>query len=103
VACLADFGIDAGVVDLAAAVLRQMSVWYHHAAADGGELISAWRARALPWWGRQVETRAGDEMLRGRAVDVDESGALILELPGGRMVPLHAGEVREVRGGPPAR
>ena len=61
--------------------------------------MAAWRARALPWWGREVEARSGDEVIRGRAVDVHDSGALVLALADGTRFLLHAGEVREVRPG----
>lgn len=103
-ACLADFGPPPEAVDVAAAVLARVRVWYHRLAAGGGEVVAAWRARALPWWGRHVEARSGTEVVRGRAVDVDESGALVLLLDDGTRSLLHAGDVREVRidGGPAA-
>jgi biotin-(acetyl-CoA carboxylase) ligase len=51
-----------------------------------------------------VEAKSGDEVLRGRAIDVHESGALVLLLDDGATRLLHAGEVREVRAdGPPLR
>jgi BirA family biotin operon repressor/biotin-[acetyl-CoA-carboxylase] ligase len=100
VACLADFGPAPALDALAGAVLARMRVWYHRVAADGGELMAAWRARALPWWGATVEAKSGDQVLRGRAVDVDESGALILRRDDGATQLLYAGDVREVRPGP---
>jgi len=103
-ACLADFVSAPEVAPVAGAVLARMSVWYHRLAAGGsGEMMAAWRARALPWWGRHVEARSGDEVRRGRAIDVHESGALILLLDDGTTSLLHAGEVRELRPGPPSR
>jgi BirA family transcriptional regulator, biotin operon repressor / biotin---[acetyl-CoA-carboxylase] ligase len=102
-ACLADFVAAPDVAEVAAAVLSRMRVWYHRlAAGGGGEMMAVWRARALPWWGRHVEARSGDEVLRGRAIDVDESGALILLLDDGTTSLLHAGEVRELRPGSPS-
>jgi BirA family biotin operon repressor/biotin-[acetyl-CoA-carboxylase] ligase len=99
--CLAEFVAAPDVADVAAAVLSRMRVWYHRlAAGEGGAMIAAWRARALPWWGRYVEARSGDEVLRGRAIDVHESGALILLLDDGTTSLLHAGEVRELRPDP---
>jgi BirA family biotin operon repressor/biotin-[acetyl-CoA-carboxylase] ligase len=97
-ACLADFGAAPHVAGVAAAVLTRIRVWYHRlAAGGGGEMMAAWRARALPWWGRHVEAKSGDEVLRGRAIDVHDSGALILLLDDGTTSLLHAGEVRELR------
>ena len=97
-ACLSDFGAAPAVVEVAAAVLARMRVWYPRLAAGReGEMLAAWRARALPWWGRQVEARSGDEILRGRAIDVHDSGALVLLLDDGTTSLLRAGEVRELR------
>ncbi|PYQ55559.1 MAG: biotin--[acetyl-CoA-carboxylase] ligase [Acidobacteria bacterium] len=89
-------GVDRLVV--AAAVLARLRVWYHALARDGPRVVqAAWRARALPWWGRAVEARSGERHLRGIARDLDEGGALILELEDGTRAVLHSGEVREVR------
>jgi BirA family biotin operon repressor/biotin-[acetyl-CoA-carboxylase] ligase len=86
---------------VAAAVLRRLTVWYHALAHDRvGAVAAAWRARALPWWGRTVEALSGERRLRGVARDLDEGGALILDLEDGTRAVLHSGEVREVR---PAR
>ena len=83
---------------LAAAVLVRLGVWYHALARGGPEVVqAAWRARALPWWGRPVEARSGARRLRGIARGLDEGGALILELEDGTRAVLHSGEVREVR------
>ena len=102
-ACLRDLGVASGVEEVAAAVLSRIRVWYHrHAAGEGGAVVAAWRSRALPWWGRHVEARSGDEVLRGRAIDVDDTGALVLLLDDGTRSLVHSGEVREVRPASPA-
>ena len=89
-------GVDRLVV--AAAVLARLRVWYHALARDGPRVVqAAWRTRALPWWGRAVEARSGERHLRGIARDLDEGGALILELEDGTRAVLHSGEVHEVR------
>jgi BirA family biotin operon repressor/biotin-[acetyl-CoA-carboxylase] ligase len=96
-ASLADFVGAPDPDAVAAAVLSRIRVWYHRLAAGAeGEMMAAWRARAVPW-GRDVEARSGDEVVRGRAIDVHDSGALVLLLPDGATVLLHAGEVRELR------
>jgi biotin-(acetyl-CoA carboxylase) ligase len=59
--------------------------------------VEAWRARALPWWGRLVEARTAEGVMRGRAAGVDASGALVLELDGGTRALVHSGDVSEVR------
>jgi BirA family biotin operon repressor/biotin-[acetyl-CoA-carboxylase] ligase len=89
-------GVDRLAV--AAGVLARLRVWYHALTRDGPRVVqSAWRARSLPWWGRMVEARSGERHLRGIARDLDEGGALILELEDGTRAVLHSGEVREVR------
>jgi BirA family biotin operon repressor/biotin-[acetyl-CoA-carboxylase] ligase len=96
-ACLAEFDRARDAVAVAAAVLGRIRVWYHRLAAGGGDVIAAWRARALPWWGRRVEARSGNGVVGGVAEGVDEDGALILRLDDGTRAVLHSGEVREVR------
>jgi BirA family transcriptional regulator, biotin operon repressor / biotin---[acetyl-CoA-carboxylase] ligase len=86
---------------VAAAVLVRLRVWYDAIVAEGPRVVhSAWRARAVPWWGRTVEARAGERRVRGIARDLDEDGGLVLELEDGTRAVLHSGEVHEVR---PAR
>jgi BirA family biotin operon repressor/biotin-[acetyl-CoA-carboxylase] ligase len=86
---------------VAAAVLARLAVWYHALAREGPTVVqAAWRERAVDWWGRAVEARSGDRLLRGIARDLDVDGALVLELADGTRARLHSGEVREVR---PAR
>jgi biotin-(acetyl-CoA carboxylase) ligase len=60
-------------------------------------VVSAWRTRCLPWWGRVVEARSGEELLRGIALDVDERGALLLAREDGSQVAVLSGEVQELR------
>ncbi len=85
-------------VGLAAAVLARLSVWYHALDREGPRVVqAAWRTRSVPWWGRVVEAQSGDRRLRGIARDLDERGALILELEDGSRALLHSGEVHEVR------
>jgi BirA family biotin operon repressor/biotin-[acetyl-CoA-carboxylase] ligase len=83
---------------VAAAVLARLTVWYHALAREGPQVVqAAWRARAVPWWGRAVEAQSGGRRVRGIARDLDEGGALILELEDGTRAVLHSGEVREIR------
>jgi BirA family transcriptional regulator, biotin operon repressor / biotin---[acetyl-CoA-carboxylase] ligase len=85
-------------LDVAAAVL--VHVYDRHAELQSGaaaRLLEAWRARSVAWWGRAVEVVSGEQALRGVAVDVDASGALVLELPDGRRQLVVAGEARELR------
>jgi BirA family biotin operon repressor/biotin-[acetyl-CoA-carboxylase] ligase len=94
----AETGRDEDLVALLASVLACLWAWYDRLAAHGpARVVSAWRTRCLPWWGRVVEARAGDELLRGIALDVDERGALLLAREDGSQVAVLSGEVQELR------
>ena len=92
-------GLDPPSPDTAAAaVLDRLAVWYHAFATVGGEPVcAAWRALAVDWWGRPVQAGSGGASVRGIARDIDERGALVLEVDGGRRVTVMSGEVREIR------
>jgi BirA family biotin operon repressor/biotin-[acetyl-CoA-carboxylase] ligase len=84
--------------EAAAQALGRVAVWYHTLARDGAAaVLAAWRARSVPWWGRPVEVRAGQGVVRGVARGVDERGALLLDLEGGTRAVLLSGEARELR------
>ena len=80
--------------EMAAAVLGRVAVWYHR-LTDGGpsQVVSAWRERALPWWGRRVLAFSGQGQIEGRAIGIDDEGGLVLELDGGARMTLRSGEV----------
>jgi BirA family biotin operon repressor/biotin-[acetyl-CoA-carboxylase] ligase len=91
-------GQDADVIAVIASVLGRLTVWYHALAVRGSAaVVAAWRARALPWWGRVVEARSGHELLRGVALGVDERGALLIEREDGIRLTVLSAEVRELR------
>ena len=92
------------VADVGAAVLLRLRVWYDRLAREGrAPVLAAWKARAVPWWGRSVEARSGGSVLRGTVRDLDERGALLLDLEDGRRVAVFSGEISELRtiGGSP--
>jgi BirA family biotin operon repressor/biotin-[acetyl-CoA-carboxylase] ligase len=82
---------------LAAAVLARLTVWYDAVRKRRASVVAAWRERSVPWWGQPVEVAAGDRMLRGLARDVDERGALLLELENGGVATVLAGDARALR------
>lgn len=91
-------GASPGVLDVAAALLVRL----HDRYADlesGSEraLLDAWRARAVPWWGRPVEVVSGGQVVRGIAVEIDPAGGLILRVPNGGHETILTGEARELR------
>jgi len=84
--------------EAAAETLARVAVWYHALAREGAApVLAAWRARSVPWWGRPVEVRAGQSVIRGVARGVDERGALLLDLESGSRAALLSGEARELR------
>lgn len=80
---------------LAAAVMASLRVWYDALAAPQA-VVEAWRRRALPWWGERVEVRTGAGVVRGRLLEVDGDGALVLAAAEGRRR-LLSGEVVRLR------
>lgn len=84
--------------EAAAETLARVAVWYHALAREGAAaVLAAWRARSVPWWGRPVEVRSGEGLVRGVARGVDERGALLLDLEGGAQATLLSGDARELR------
>ena len=93
-----DGGPGVDVLALGAAVLARLTVWYDRLAQGGAPMVlDAWRARAVPWWGRTVEALSGTVEVSGILRGLDPSGGLVLEHPDGRETVLRSGEVREVR------
>jgi BirA family biotin operon repressor/biotin-[acetyl-CoA-carboxylase] ligase len=92
----AEGAADAPVADVAAAVLERLGVWYDALGAGPGRVVSAWRSRAAPWWGDAVEVRTGTGGFEGRLIEVDDDGALVVEIDG-RPRRLLSGEVRRLR------
>jgi BirA family biotin operon repressor/biotin-[acetyl-CoA-carboxylase] ligase len=82
---------------VAAAVLSRLGVWYDALDASPARVVSAWRDRAVAWWGQRVDVRLGSESFSGRLVGIDEDGALILVTDSGQMRRVLSGEVLRVR------
>jgi BirA family biotin operon repressor/biotin-[acetyl-CoA-carboxylase] ligase len=58
-------------------------------------ILSAWRRRAPHLWSAWIEWESADGIVRGRAEDIDDQGALLVRV-GGRMERVIAGQVRWV-------
>lgn len=94
-------GRDPGPLAAAAGVLTRLAVCYDRLTRGGAaELLPAWKALALPWWGRRVQVRSGGRLLTGLAEDVDARGALVLRGDDGARLTVLAGDARELRPGP---
>ncbi len=83
--------------EAAAAVLARLTVWYDALRAEPPSVLRAWRACAVPWWGRRVELRSGGSVIRGVAEDVDPAGALLLTLEDGSRKTVVSGDATGVR------
>lgn len=73
--------------------LRQLEIYYEMLQEGKFNLIlEEWRGLA-PFLGEEIEVRSLKERVRGKAIDVDEDGALILELQDGTRCKVLSGEV----------
>jgi len=85
-------GVDRGV--LLAEYLCALAARYRDLLDRRGDaVVHAWRARAASVLGRRVEWEAGGATRDGVALDIDDTGALVVRTSAGA-VRLAAGEVR---------
>jgi BirA family biotin operon repressor/biotin-[acetyl-CoA-carboxylase] ligase len=93
-------GRPAEPLEVGASVLARLAVWYH-SLQDGRHesVLQAWRARSVPWWGRNIEIRTEGGVVRGLLDGVDSAGALLLRSVDGPQVRVVSGE--DVRLSPP--
>lgn len=86
-------GSDVGPEDFAGWLLARYGYWYNRWQAEGfAPVRAAWLARAQGL-GQPVVVRLPDRELHGRFAALDDSGALLLELPDGRVQTVTAGDV----------
>ncbi|HET7293750.1 MAG TPA: biotin--[acetyl-CoA-carboxylase] ligase [Vicinamibacteria bacterium] len=94
---LRETGRAPSVDEAAAAVLAGLLQAARGVASRGrAAVVAAWRARAADWWGREVEVSSGGARVAGRALGVDDAGALLLESGSGTIRVL-SGEARALR------
>ncbi|MBW1990800.1 MAG: biotin--[acetyl-CoA-carboxylase] ligase [Deltaproteobacteria bacterium] len=61
-------------------------------ARDFPAILREWREHNVTL-GQEVQVRQGDRLICGRAVEVDEEGALLVEQPAGRLIRVVSGEI----------
>jgi BirA family biotin operon repressor/biotin-[acetyl-CoA-carboxylase] ligase len=88
---------DVDPASVAAPVLARLALCYDALRSRPGDVLAAWRARAVRWWGQEVEARTGGGLMRGRLADLDDEGALVIEVEGGVRRRLLSGEVARLR------
>jgi len=80
-----------------ASVIDALSQWFDRFMAEGGGPVAlAWRERSATL-GRSVRVVTSRDTLSGTARDIDEDGALLLELPGGKIRAISSGDVELLR------
>ena len=80
-------------VDLLEAFARHFLTWINRWLEDGFAPIRETWLRHAHGLGEAIEVRLPGETLSGRFRDLDDSGALLLELADGRIRPIAAGDV----------
>ncbi|MEE8188855.1 MAG: biotin--[acetyl-CoA-carboxylase] ligase [Kiloniellales bacterium] len=84
---------EVGEVELLDAFSRYLLSWINRWLDDGfAPVRHAWRNHAFRL-GEEIEVRLPKETLTGTFKDLDESGALLLDLPGGELRRISAGDV----------
>ena len=90
---LAAHGASVEAKDLAREVIARVDHWLGRLASAGfGELRDAWLARA-EGLGQMITVNLPDGSFRGRFLDLDAAGALIVERPDGGRRAIVSGEV----------
>ncbi len=79
--------------DLAAALYNSMDRWYQVFREGNCERILAHGRQRSATLGQSVDVLAGEERWRGRAVDLDADGALLVQEEGGAVRRVQAGDV----------
>ncbi len=69
-------------VEVLVSLLRRVESRLKEVAAGQIDLRAEWRPRCL-LTGRSIEVLAGDSMIAGRCLGIDQDGALVLETPNG--------------------
>lgn len=85
-------GFDLAREEVLAAFCNHFESLYEEALSGSRRPFEAWRAR-LVTLGKTVVANGFGAPVRGRAVDVDEDGTLVLEVEPGRRVRIEAGDV----------
>lgn len=89
-------GDDVDRWDVLADLLRSLEAWLADLSHDPSRLLATYRARCATL-GRNVRVEVPGDAVEGRAADIDDDGALLVALPGGRGARITAGDVIHVR------
>lgn len=90
---LSRHGVEVGPAEFAGWLLARYGYWYQRWLTEGfAPVRAAWLSRAQGL-GQPVIVRLPDREMQGRFAALDDSGALLLELPDGRVQTVTAGDV----------
>ena len=84
-------GGDVSRVELLCALLEELDALYLH-AREGGDVFAQWRS-SLVNLGKRVNVSGSDDSFEGLALDVEPSGALVVQTDDGQHRVVHAGDV----------
>jgi BirA family biotin operon repressor/biotin-[acetyl-CoA-carboxylase] ligase len=88
---IAGMPVDANI--LVANLLQELETAYDQLKdRKSGEILKEWRSRSVTL-GSEIVATSGSTTLRGTAVDIDDSGALLVKSDDGETHCVHAGEV----------
>lgn len=65
--------------------------------ASNAQVVRAWKAVAVPWWGEEVTLIEGNTEKQVTLLDVNPEGHLLVRDPGGFVRSLLSGEVRRIK------
>jgi BirA family biotin operon repressor/biotin-[acetyl-CoA-carboxylase] ligase len=86
-------GAPLGSNAIAAQLLAEIEAVYEQLKAKkSDEILSEWRTRSVTL-GRDIMATSGTSQIRGTAIDIDNSGALLVQSAQGQIHHIHAGEV----------
>lgn len=77
-------------------IVQRLLASFHRLSADPAGVIEEWRSRTTTL-DRPVRVTVAGEEIRGMAMDVDRTGALLIERPNGTMRRVHAGDCEHLR------
>ena len=87
-----ELGYEVAREEVLAAFCNRFEALWEEAKAGSDAPFHAWKARLLTL-GAEVTAQGAGQTVHGRAIDVRQDGALIIETPDGRHVTVEAGDV----------
>ncbi len=92
-----ELGLKVDRVQLLRRILEALEAEYLLLLSQGpGAVLNHWRELSATL-GKEVEVQTGQTSFKGRALDIDEEGALILEQAGGQRLRVTSGDVVHLR------